>query len=83
VGYWGCSLKLVTVPQTESENGWIAASMCILEHVISQKGQNCRAYRKMGGGRVGVGIMSLGALQAEIHLGVNLPPTPILDHARM
>jgi len=29
----------------------------------------------------GVGIMSLGVLQAEIHLGVILPPP--LDHSRM
>ena len=32
-------------------------------------------------GGVGVGIMSLGALQAEIHLGGNFTPPP--DHARM
>jgi len=29
---------------------------------------------------VGVGIMPLGALQAEIHLGIILPP---LDYSRM
>jgi len=29
---------------------------------------------------VGIGIMSLGALQAEIHLGVILAPPPPVDH---